>query len=31
MGVVNVQGFFMLVNEGRGFVVWEAGRKSKAQ
>ena len=25
MGIVNVQGFFMLVNEGRGFAVWEEG------
>ena len=25
MGIVNVQGFFMLVNEGQGFVVWEEG------
>ena len=25
MGIVNVQGFFMLVNEGRGLVVWEKG------
>ena len=25
MGVVNVQDFFMLVNEGRGLVVWEEG------
>lgn len=23
MGVINVQGFFMLINEGQGFVVWE--------
>ena len=29
MGLVNVQGFFVLMNV-RGFVVWEAGRKSKA-
>ena len=25
MGVVNAQGFFMLINEGQGFVVWEEG------
>ena len=25
MGVVNVQGFFMLINEGQGIVVWEEG------
>ena len=25
MGVVNVLGFFVLVNEGRGLVVWEEG------
>ena len=25
MGVANAQGFFMLVNEGQGFVVWEEG------
>ena len=25
MGVVNVQGFFVLVIEGRGFVFWEEG------
>ena len=25
MGVVYVQGFFMLVNEGHGVVVWEEG------
>ena len=25
MGIVNVQGFFMLVNEGWGLVVWEEG------
>ena len=25
MGVVNVQGFFMLINEGQGCVVWEEG------
>ena len=25
VGVANVQGFFVLVNEGRGFVVWEEG------
>ena len=25
MGIVNVQGFFMLINEGQGFVVWEEG------
>ena len=25
MGVVNVQGFFMLINEGQAFVVWEEG------
>ena len=25
MGAVNVQGFFMLINEGQGFVVWEEG------
>ena len=25
MGVVNVQGFFVLINEGQGFVVWEEG------
>ena len=23
MGVLNVQGLFMLINEGQGFVVWE--------
>ena len=23
MGAVNVQGFFMLINDGQGFVVWE--------
>ena len=25
MGAVNVQGFFMLINEGQGIVVWEEG------
>ena len=25
MGTINVQGFFMLINEGQGFVVWEEG------
>ena len=25
MGAVNVQGFFVLINEGQGFVVWEEG------
>ena len=25
MGIINIQGFFMLVNEGQGFVVWEEG------
>ena len=25
MSAVNVQGFFMLINEGQGFVVWEEG------
>ena len=25
MGVMNVQGFFVLINEGQGFVVWEEG------
>ena len=25
MGVVNVQGFFVLVNEGQEFAVWEEG------
>ena len=25
MGVVNIQGFFMLINERQGFVVWEEG------
>ena len=25
MGIVNVQGFFVLINEGQGFVVWEEG------
>ena len=25
MGTVNVQGFFMLINEGHRFVVWEEG------
>ena len=25
MGVVNVQGFFVLINEGQGFVVWDKG------
>ena len=28
MGVVNAQGFFMLINEGQGFVVWEEGSRS---
>ena len=28
MGVINVQGFFVLINEGQGFVVWEE-RSSK--
>ena len=25
MGIVNVQGFFVLINEGQGFEVWEEG------
>ena len=25
MGAVSVQGFFMLINEGQGLVVWEEG------
>ena len=25
MGVVNVQGFFVLINQSQGFVVWEEG------
>ena len=25
MSAVNVQGFFMLINEGQGFMVWEEG------
>ena len=25
MGAVNAQGFFMLINEGQGFAVWEEG------
>ena len=25
MGVIKVQGFFVLINEGQGFVVWEEG------
>ena len=25
MGAVNVRGFFMLINEGQGFMVWEEG------
>ena len=25
MGVLNVQGFFMLINVGQGFGVWEEG------
>ena len=25
MGVINIQGLFMLINEGQGFVVWEEG------
>ena len=25
MGIVNVQGFFVLINEGQGCVVWEEG------
>ena len=25
MGVINIQGLFMLINEGQGFVVWEDG------
>ena len=25
MGVINIQGLFMLINEGHGFVVWEEG------
>ena len=25
MGAINVQGFFVLINEGQGFVVWEEG------
>ena len=28
MDAVNVQGFFMLINEGQGFVVWEEGSRS---
>ena len=27
MSAVNVQGFFMLINEGQGFVVWEEGSR----
>ena len=27
MGAVNVQGFFMLINDGQGFVVWEEGSR----
>lgn len=29
VGINIIQGFFVLVNEGQGFMVWE-GRKSKA-
>ena len=25
MGIVNVQGFFVLINEGQGFVIWDKG------
>ena len=25
MDTINVQGFFVLINEGQGFVVWEEG------
>ena len=25
MDAINVQGFFVLINEGQGFVVWEEG------
>ena len=25
MGVINIQGLFMLINEGQAFVVWEEG------
>ena len=25
MGVIKVQGFFVLINEGQGFVVWDKG------
>ena len=25
MGAINVQGFFVLINESQGFVVWEEG------
>ena len=25
MGVINVQGFFVMINEGQGFVVWDEG------
>jgi len=25
VGVINIQGLFMLINEGQGFVVWEEG------
>ena len=28
MGDINVQGFFVLINEGQGFVVWEEGSLS---
>ena len=28
MGAINVQGFFVLINEGQGFVVWEEGSRS---
>ena len=27
MDTVNVQGFFVLINEGQGFVVWEEGSR----
>ena len=25
MGIINIQGFFVLLNEGQGFMVWEEG------
>ena len=25
MGVIKVQGFFVLINEGQGFVIWDKG------